>query len=431
MGGKTAERGLFELYRDDADEADRLLFGRETYTDRRGFLGKAGLAAMGALVGAAIPFHRNVPAHFLPVVLAAEDVIRGKDGLTVLNDRPLNAETPPHLLDDPITPTARHFVRNNGVPPDEVDAGTWTLSVDGLVDSPMTFSIADLKRRFEVVSAALTLECGGNGRAFFDPPAKGNQWTYGAVACSEWTGVRLADVLKAAGIKDTAVYTAHVGADTHLSGKEGKLPISRGVPMAKAMNGHTLVAFAQNGRPIHPMNGAPLRLVVPGWLGSCSQKWLTRVWLRDRVHDGPKMTGTSYRVPNRTVAPGEQVDKKDFVIIEAMPVKSLITSPATGHRTTGGTLEVRGHAWAGDRRVDAVRLSIDFGATWIETVLDDPVNPHAWQNWRASVAFPQPGYYEIWARAIDSEGVGQPHAIAWNPKGYLNNSMHRVAVTVG
>ena len=431
MGGEAEERGLFELYRDDADRADRLLFGRETYPDRRGFLRGAGMAAMGALVGATIPFHRNMPAHFLPVALAAEDAIQGKDGLTVLNDRPLNAETRPHLLDDPVTPTARHFVRNNGVPPDEMDAAAWTLTVDGLVDSPMTLGIADLKRRFEVVSAALTLECGGNGRAFFDPPAKGNQWTYGAVACSEWTGVRLADVLRAAGIRDTAVYTAHVGADTHLSGKEGKLPISRGVPIAKAMDGHTLVAFAQNGRPIHPMNGAPLRLVVPGWPGSCSQKWLTRVWLRDRVHDGPKMTGTSYRVPNRTVAPGEQVDKKDFVIIEAMPVKSLITSPATGHRMAGGTLEVRGHAWAGDRRVDAVRLSIDFGATWIETALDDPVNPHAWQSWRASVTFPQPGYYEIWARAIDSEGVGQPHAIAWNPKGYLNNSMHRVAVTAG
>ena len=431
MGGKVEERGLFELYRDDADEADRLLFGRETHPDKRGFLKGAGLAAMGALVGAAIPFHRNMPAHFLPVALAAENAIEGKDGLTVLNDRPLNAETPPHLLDDPITPTVRHFIRNNGVPPDDVDAGTWTLTVDGLVDSPMTLGIADLRRRFEVVSAALTLECAGNGRAFFDPPARGNQWTYGGVACSEWTGVRLADVLRAAGIKDTVVYTAHVGADTHLSGKEGKLSISRGVPIAKAMDRHTLVAFAQNGRPIHPMNGAPLRLVVPGWPGSCSQKWLTRVWLRDRVHDGPRMTGTSDRVPNRPVAPGERVDRKDFVIIEAMPVKSLITHPATGHRMEGGTLEVRGHAWAGDRKVNAVRLSIDFGATWIETVLDDPVNPHAWQNWRASVAFPGPGYYEIWARAVDSEGVGQPHAIAWNPKGYLNNSMHRVAVTAG
>ena len=170
-----------------------------------------------------------------------------------------------------------------------------------------------------MVTEALTIECGGNGRAFFEPPAKGNQWTYGAVACSRWTGVRLADVLKAAGAKPEAVYTAHEGADDHLSGKAGKMAISRGVPIAKAMNPHNLIAFAQNDAPIHPMNGAPLRLVVPGWPGSCSQKWLTRVWLRDVVHDGAKMTGTSYRVPNRRVAPGEKVGKKDFVIIEAMP----------------------------------------------------------------------------------------------------------------
>ena len=177
------------------------------------------------------------------------------------------------------------------------------------------------------------------------------------------------------------------------------------------------------------MNGAPLRLVVPGWPGSCSQKWLKRVWLRDQVHDGPKMTGTSYRVPNRPVSPGEEVAKEDFVIMEAMPVKSLITSPVTG-TSAGNTMEVRGHAWAGDGSISAVRLSIDFGATWIEASLDDPVNPYAWQNWRANVSFPQAGYYEVWARATDSEGISQPFAIAWNPKGYLNNSMHRVAVTV-
>ncbi len=431
MRENISERGLFDLYREDPDEADRLLFGRETYPDRRGFLRNAGLAAMGALVGTAIPFHRNIPAHFVPVALAAQHTIQGKDGLTVLNDRPLCAETPPHLLDDDITPTSRHFVRNNGLPPEDVDAASWRLTIDGLVENPMTLSIDDLKRQFDVVTEALTLECGGNGRAFFDPPAKGNQWTYGAVACSEWTGVRLADVLKVAGVKNNAVYTAHVGADTHLSGKEGKLPISRGIPIEKAMNEHNLIAFAQNGRAIHPMNGAPLRLVVPGWPGSCSQKWLTRIWLRDRVHDGPKMGGTSYRIPDRTVAPGAKVAKKDFVIIQAMPVKSLITSPATDHKTADKTLRVRGHAWAGDRKVDAVRLSIDFGATWIETRLDDPVNDHAWQNWHAAIAFPRTGYYEIWARAIDSRGVGQPHAVSWNPKGYLNNSMHRIAVTVG
>ena len=430
MGETPARRGLHELYREDPDKADRLLFGRLTHPDRRGFLKGAGLGAMAALVGATIPFHRNMPAHFMPVALAGEAVIRGKDGLVVLNDHPVNAETPAHLLDDAITPTARHFIRNNGIPPERVNATAWALTVDGLVETPLTLGIDDLKRRFDVVTAALTLECAGNGRAFFDPPADGAQWTYGAVACSEWTGVRLADVLEAAGVKEGVVYTAHEGADTHPSGEAGRQPISRGVPIAKTTDRNTLIAFAQNGAPIHPMNGAPLRLVVPGWPGSCSQKWLTRLWLRDRVHDGAKMTGTSYRVPARPLAPGETLDEADFVIIEAMPVKSLITRPATGHRASARAVEARGHAWAGERTVSAVRLSIDFGATWMDAALDAPVNAGAWQNWRASVEFPGPGYYEIWARATDSEGVGQPHAIAWNPKGYLNNALHRVAVTV-
>jgi DMSO/TMAO reductase YedYZ molybdopterin-dependent catalytic subunit len=235
--------------------------------------------------------------------------------------------------------------------------------------------------------------------------------------------------LKAAGVKDNVVYTAHVGADAHLSGKEGKLAISRGVPIDKAMDPNNLIAFAQNGQPIHPMNGAPLRLVVPGWPGSCSQKWLTRIWLRDQEHDGPKMTGTAYRMPNRPVQPGEKVDKKDFEIIHAMPVKSLITSPETG-ASAGRSVEVRGHAWAGDNVVAKMEVSIDFGATWQAAALDAPVNPFAWQNWRAKVNFPQAGYYEVWARATDDRGIGQPHAIAWNPKGYLNNSMHRISVRV-
>ncbi len=426
-----SQRGLFELYRENPERADRLIFGRIAHPDRRGFLRGAGLAAMGAAIGAAIPFHRNMPAGFIPLALAeSDDVIAGKDGLTILNDRPINAETPPHLLDDAITPTARHFIRNNGHPPVDVSAETWTLTIDGLVDTPLTLSIADLKAKFEVVERALTIECGGNGRAFFDPPAKGNQWTFGAVACSKWTGVRLVDLLKAAAVKDGAVYTAHYGADTHLSGDPEKRPISRGVPIAKAMDPNILVAFEKNRAPIHPMNGSPLRLVVPGWPGSCSQKWLTRIQLRDVVHDGAKMTGTSYRVPNRPVAPGEKVDKADFVIIHAMPVKSLITSPQSGLQGADRSIEARGHAWAGDRTVKSVAVSIDFGATWSEATLDDPVNPGAWQNWRAAVDFPGPGYYEVWARATDDHGMSQPHAIAWNPKGYLNNSMHRISVTV-
>lgn len=430
MGVDPSIKRLHALYREDPDEADRLVFGRQTHPDRRGFLKNAGLAAMGALVGAAILFHRNIPAHFIPVALAAEAVIPGKDGLTVLNDRPMCAETPPHLLDDAITPTERHFVRNNGLMPEDLDASRWTLEIDGLVENPLTFGLDDLGGRFEVVTRALALECAGNGRAFFDPKTKGEQWTYGAVACSEWTGVRLSEVLTAAGVRSEAVYTAHYGADTHLSGAEHGLPISRGVPIEKAMEEHSLITFAQNGRPIHPMNGGPLRLIIPGWAGSCSQKWLTRVEIRDQVHDGPKMTGTSYRLPNRGIAPGEAVEEKDLQIIEEMPVKSLITHPATGYRTTEGLVEVRGHAWTGEGRVDSVDLSIDFGATWMPAMLDDPVNAYAWQNWLAEVSFPREGYYEVWARATDSRGVSQPHAIAWNPGGYLNNAMHRIAVYV-
>ncbi len=419
-----------ERIREHAMPAEEGLSEGSSRTDRRDLLKNAGLAAVSAMVGAAIPFYRTLSEGIVPVAHAQQISIPGKDGLTLLEDRPLNAETPAHLLDDPITPTERHFLRNNGQPPVEADPASWTLTIDGLVDTPLNFTIEALQQRFEIVTEALVIECGGNGRAFFDPPASGAQWTHGAVSCSRWTGVRLADVLSAAGVKDNVIYTGHEGADKHLSESQA-FPLSRGIPIAKAMNPHTLIAFAQNDAPIHHLNGAPLRLVVPGWSGSCSQKWLTRIQLRDVVHDGAKMNGTSYRVPNRPVAPGEEIAEKDFVIIEAMPVKSLITHPAAGTGTTERALEVRGHAWAGDTSIRAVDISVDFGATWASAELDNPVNLHAWQNWRAEISFPVAGYYEVWARATDNEGIAQPHGIAWNPRGYLNNSMHRVGITVG
>ena len=396
----------------------------ETLEDagRRGFLGAAALGLTGSVLGASVPLQLASTR-----AMAQAGAIDGKDGLRMLNDRPLNAETPAHLLDDAITPKSRHFIRNNGLAPADTSAEGWTLTVDGLVDNPMEMSIDDLRENFEVVTMALTLECGGNGRGFFNPPASGNQWTYGAVACSEWTGVRLRDVLEAAGVQDGVVYTAHYGADDHLSGDPDKRPISRGVPIEKALTDNVLIAFEQNGEPIHPMNGAPLRLVVPGWPGSCSQKWLTRIQLRDQVHDGTKMGPRSYRVPAYPVAPGQEVPDEDFVIIERMPVKSLITHPADGAET-GREVEVRGHAWSGDRTVERMEVTTDFGATWQEAELDAPVNDGAWQQWRSTVTLPQDGYYEIWARATDSEGVMQPFSIDWNPKGYLNNTYHKVAV---
>jgi DMSO/TMAO reductase YedYZ molybdopterin-dependent catalytic subunit len=426
-------RGLCELYAEDGERADWLVFGRVAGPGRRGFLKGAGLATMSAVLGASIPFHRHMPAGLIPAALAddlKDFAIEGKDGLIVLNDRPVNAETPAHLLDDPVTPTARHFIRNNGNLPEEVDPATWKLIIDGEVDDPLELTIDDLKGRFEVVTLQLQLECAGNGRAGFNPPASGNQWTVGAVGCAEWTGARLADVLQAAGVRPSAVYTGHYGADTHLSGDLDKVPISRGAPIEKAMDPHNLIAFEMNGGALHPMNGAPLRLVIPGWPGSCSQKWVTRVWVRDQVHDGEKMGGMSYRVPRYPVAPGAEVPEEDFVIIEAMPVKSIITHPAANQEIAGRTVEVRGHAWAGDRKVSAVDVSYDFGATWQSAALDAPANPYAWQHWRAEIELPQAGYYEVWARATDESGQMQPFAVAWNPRGYINNAMHRIALTV-
>ena len=429
------EAGIHELFRSDPERADYLVWGRRSGPlTRRGFV--KGLAGFSAIVGAEAVFHHNMPAGLIPAVFADSEepfVIEGKNGLRVLNDRPLNAETPAHLLNDDITPTGRFFIRNNGIPPAHAGAGAWTLSVDGeSAETSKSYSIAQLKRQFENHTLQLTLECGGNGRAEFYPPASGNQWTLGAVGCPEWNGVRLRDVLKDAGVKDDAVYIGYYGADTHLSGQPGKIPISRGVPVGKALEDESLIAWGMNGEPLHQMNGYPLRLVFGGWPGSTSGKWLKRVAVRNVIHDGPKMKGKSYRMPCNPVAPGTKVADEDLCIIEAMPVKSLITSPQNGVKTARQQpLALHGHAWAGDVEVDALHLSIDFGRTWRRAALQPPANRLAWQNWDAEIRFPATGYYEVWARAVDSRGESQPMVIpGWNPKGYLNNSCHRIAVYV-
>lgn len=399
---------------------------------RRGVMRMSSAAAFAAALGAPIPFARFLPHGLIPVALAqSADALPGKDGLRLLGALPVNAETPAHLLDDEVTPAARMFVRNNGQTPSFTgdDIAGWRLDIDGEVETPLSLSIEDLRSSFETVSLRLQIECGGNGRGLMRPAARGNQWTFGAVSCAEWTGVRLRDLLASAGLKSSAVYTGHYGADPHLSGNPDKQAISRGVPIEKALEPHTLVAFAMNGADIPLLNGHPLRLIAPGWPGSCSQKWLTRIWVRDREHDGAKMGGQSYRTPAYPVAPGTEVPDSDMRIIQSMPVKSLVTAPQTGARVKAGrAFEVRGHAWAGERAVSAVDLSIDFGATWMRAELAAPANRYAWQRWRTEITLPQAGYYEIWARATDDAGLMQPPTQpGWNPRGYLNNLQHRIA----
>ena len=435
MGKKKI--GIHKLYSQDQKKAELELWGNSYSSSRRGFIQKSALASMSLILGAEMVFGNFFPSGLIPALLSnSEDEfeIPGKhSGLTIFNDRPINAETPPHLLNDIITPSDKFFVRNNGIPPVEVDVDSWSLSIEGeSVNSKKTYRIADLKSKFETVSYQLTIECGGNGRAEFSPPAKGNQWTTGAVGCPKWTGVRLRDVLKDVGIKDDAVYLAYYGADTHLSGDPNKVVISRGVPMSKALEAEGLIAWKMNNQDIPALNGYPLRLVFGGWPASTSGKWLNKLVVRNIVHDGPKMGGKSYRIPCNEIAPGSEVADEDMCIIESMPVKSLITFPKTGGiLKLGKPLKINGQAWAGDLSVEEMHVSIDFGKTWQKANLKMAANRLAWQQWSANLNFPKKGYYEVWAKATDSLGKSQPMIVpGWNPKGYLNNACHRIAIKV-
>jgi sulfite oxidase len=446
------ERTIEELYAQDPERADAEAFGRKTGLDRRGFLGGAGLAAMGAAVGGAIPFAANMPGGMIPAALAQSAPqspvtspaapkgpqylkYPGKsDKLVLLGDRPLVAETPEHLLDDDSTPLDKFFVRNNGTIPEEnKDADTWKLTIDGEVNNKLELTLGELKAKFKPVTRRLVLECGGNGRSFFTPQARGNQWTNGGAGCAEWTGVRLSDVLKAAGVKSSAVFTGHYGSDKSLA-DASKDAISRGVPIKKAMDANNLIVFAMNGEPLPHIHGGPVRLLIAGWPGSVSAKWFTRLWVRDKYHDGPGMGATSYRVAIKPMVPGEKPAEGNFRDLESLPVRSIITSPVNGTKLPAGTKEVqlRGAAWAGDLRVRRVDVSIDFGATWTRAALSQPKNKYDWQRWTATVNLPSDGYYEIWTRATDSKGAMQPHLAGfWNPQGYGGNPMHRVAVLAG
>jgi sulfite oxidase len=417
------------------------------HTSRRMLLG-GGVAAMTA-AGLGLPLTPNKGAGFMssasaqgaPATAAPKTPqsvdYPGKDkGLVLLGDRPLVAETPESLLDDDTTPIARFFIRNNGHIPEESKQGdAWTLKIEGEIDKPLTLSVTELKSRFSPQTLRMVMECGGNGRSFFQPAARGNPWTNGGAGCAEWTGVRLADVLKAAGLKEGAKFTGHYGADPHLSGDPSRDAISRGMPIDKALEPHTMLVWAMNGEPLPHIHGGPLRLVVPGWPGSLSSKWLTRVLVRNDPHDGQGMGGTSYRVPTVPIVPGSNVDgKSNFTDMTSMPIRSIITAPANGTRLAAGMRQapLRGAAWDGDQEVQRVEVSLDAGQRWQSMDMTKPKNRYDWVRWTGTLRLPSDGYFELWVRATDSRGVAQPHVPTnWNPQGYGANPFHRIAVLVG
>jgi len=359
-----------------------------------------------------------------------------KPELRILPTVELNAETPAHLLDDDITPLNRLFARNTGTMPSlsEPDIAAWTLAIDGCVQAPRRWTIPELRQQFETVTRTAVLECAGNGRAFFPEPAGTVLWRHGAAGCVAWTGVRLGDLLDACGPARTAVYTGHHSPDMRLDSRGPAL--SRGLPIAKALASETLVAWAINGEPMPPLHGGPLRIVAPGFPGSASQKWITRVEVRDCEHDGERMRNLHYRLPRvsvRPLAPGERYDEALFEVITDVPVRAVITAPHDGFAAPAGTtLAVRGQAWSGHTPLAKVELSIDGGRSWQAAQLGLLPDTFAWRRFSATLAPPRAGAIEIIARASDTGGRSQPlESAPWNPKGYCNNTVHRVHGRIG
>lgn len=344
----------------------------------------------------------------------------------VHGQRPLTGSVHAHHHDFPYTPTNRMFIRNNLLCP-EVDVSTHRLSIKGLVERELSWSLDELKRQFPIVKQQAMMECAGAGRTGFTPTPRGTPWLpTGGMGCPNWAGVRLADLLRAAGVRPGAVHIAGQGHDF------GELPtmppMIRSIPMTKAMEEHTLIAFEMNGAPLEKAHGFPMRMLVPGWPGSASVKWLHTLTVLDAPFRGTYMDD-SYRMPRYPVAPGERMPA-DTVHTEDWPVKSMITFPAPEARySVGRPMAVRGKAWAGEGLIERVEISMDEGATWQNARLDPQGDRYAWRGFSFVFTPTRPGYQTFMARAWDNRGLAQPMLAQWNPLGYYWNSVHRVGVT--
>jgi DMSO/TMAO reductase YedYZ molybdopterin-dependent catalytic subunit len=371
---------------------------------RRAFVIHLGAAAL--VVGAGPPARAQGAAP-----------VPGKARLIVRSPRPLNLETPLGELTAEITPTELFFVRNNYDGP-EIDPARYALRVDGEVDSPLTLGLEDL-RRMEQVTQTVTLECAGNGRSFHKPPASGIQWERGAVGTAVWRGVRLADVLRMAKPRPTA---RHVVPDGNDAPPTPQAPdFIRSHPVWKAMEPHTMIALEMNGEPVPHLHGGPARLLVPGWVGSASIKWLTRLTLADTEWNGPFMQ-RSYRSPRVD-------DPAQTYSLQSLECKSVIIAPADGAQLAAGPRTVGGFAWAGEGTIVAVDVSTDGGQTWKPATLAGPEHRYAWRRWELAWTATA-GAHTLMARASDSLGRHQPASRPRDPQGYRWNVIHAIRVNV-
>jgi DMSO/TMAO reductase YedYZ molybdopterin-dependent catalytic subunit len=328
-------------------------------------------------------------------------------GLRVISTEPFNAEAPLEALSGVVPPSAFHFVRSHF----PVPSHPGTLTVGGEVRRPFGLTLDALRGR-PSSSVATTLECAGNGRAFLDPPAPGEQWGLGAIGTAGWTGVPLVTLLDEAGVAANAVEILFRGADSGApTDLGGTIAFERSLPLPVPSD--AIVAYAMNDAVLPVEHGAPFRLIVPGWYGMASVKWLTEI--------------VAITTPFRGFYQADRYVIGDAPLNEIAP-RALIVAPVDGARLSAGPTTIRGYAWSGRTPIDRVEVSTDGGSHWTDATLG-PVHGRAWRPWELAWTAPaRPA--TLLARATDARGERQPLAQVRNALGYRNNAAQPVAVEV-
>lgn len=359
------------------------------------------------------------------LAFARQALADGGETLLRFGASPQNLATPTSYFDRLITPTEAFFVRSHfGAP--ALDRKR-TLEIGGLLKSPLTLTVEELKAQFKEATVTAVLQCAGNGRALHKPRVPGIQWVHGAMGQATFTGVRLKDVLEKAGVQPDAAHVRLAGADG--PPKPTVPAFVRSIPLARALDPSTLLAWNMNGQPLTLAHGAPLRIVVPGWAGDHWVKWLTSIRVQKEEAEGFYMQ-TAYRMPVDTVEPGAAVPPEKMKPASTFPIKSIIGSPATGAKSKVGIQKIAGVAFSGDAAVKQVDVSIDGGTTWAKAKLEGEPGAGRWQVFRAEIAVEKPGPMKALARATDAKNNTQPKDAIWNPSGYFWNGWHEVTWTV-
>ncbi|MCY3694636.1 MAG: sulfite oxidase [Chloroflexi bacterium] len=335
-----------------------------------------------------------------------------------VSESPFCAETDPAGQGDWTTPNERFFIRSHFGEPELAE--DHQIAVGGAVERPGSVSITELAE-MEKVEQTVTLECAGNSRSYLIPPGIGLQFQHGAVGNAVWAGIPLARLLEPAGIAPDAVEVLFRGADSGIEAGE-HMYFERSLPLAQALDPHTIVATSMDGQPLTRAHGYPARLIVPGWYGMASVKWLTEIEVLTEPFGGHFQTDAytfidsgSRDGPNRPVT--------------RMAVKSVITSPLQDERLSG-TVTISGFAWSGHGAIAEVQVSTDDGATWEKANLADSGNPRAWRRWELPWQPSGSGHYVLCVRARDEAGNIQPNSAGWNYRGYVNNAVHALSVIV-